>query len=94
MKKVLVTGASGFIGSTLIDRLLALGNYEVYAGVRAKSSRKYLQDSRIKFIDLALSDPTALKQQLDREQFDCIFHFKSSLSCCVIIDSAIEIKSL
>ena len=79
MKKVLVTGASGFIGSTLIDRLLALGNYEVYAGVRAKSSRKYLQDSRIKFIDLALSDPTSLKQQLDREQFDCIFHFKSSL---------------
>ena len=53
----------------------ALGNYEVYAGVRAKSSRKYLQDSRIKFIDLALSDPTSLKQQLDREQFDCIFHF-------------------
>ena len=75
MKKVLVTGASGFIGSTLIDRLLSLGNYEVYAGVRSKSSRKYLQDSRIKFIDLALSDPTALKQQLDREQFDCIFHF-------------------
>lgn len=74
MKKVLVTGASGFIGSTLIDRLLSLGNYEVYAGVRVKSSRKYLQDSRIKFIDVAFSDPTALKQQLDREQFDCVFH--------------------
>ena len=29
MKKVLVTGASGFIGSTLIDRLLELGKYEV-----------------------------------------------------------------
>ena len=40
MKKVLVTGASGFIGSTLIDRLLELGNYEVYAGVRKSSSRK------------------------------------------------------
>ncbi len=75
MKKVLVTGASGFIGSTLIDRLLEAGTYEVYAGVRETSDRKYLQDSRIKFIDVAFSSPEKLKQQLSEENFDCIFHF-------------------
>lgn len=75
MKKVLVTGASGFIGSTLIDRLLEAGTYEVYAGVRKTSDRKYLQDSRIKFIDVAFSSPERLKQQLSEENFDCIFHF-------------------
>lgn len=75
MKKVLVTGASGFIGSTLIDRLLEAGTYEVYAGVRKTSARKYLQDSRIKFIDIAFSSPERLKQQLSEENFDCIFHF-------------------
>ena len=75
MKKVLVTGASGFIGSTLIDRLLEAGTYEVYAGVRETSDRKYLQDSRIKFIDVAFSSPERLKQQLSEENFDCIFHF-------------------
>lgn len=75
MKKVLVTGASGFIGSTLIDRLLEAGTYEVYAGVRKTSARKYLQDSRIKFIDVAFSSPERLKQQLSEENFDCIFHF-------------------
>lgn len=75
MKKVLVTGASGFIGSTLIDRLLETGTYEVYAGVRETSDRKYLQDSRIKFIDVAFSSPERLKQQLSEENFDCIFHF-------------------
>ncbi len=75
MKKVLVTGASGFIGSTLIDRLLETGTYEVYAGVRKTSARKYLQDSRIKFIDVAFSSPERLKQQLSEENFDCIFHF-------------------
>lgn len=75
MKKVLVTGASGFIGSTLIDRLLEAGTYEVYAGVRKTSDRKYLQDSRIKFIDVAFSSPEKLKQQLSEENFDCIFHF-------------------
>lgn len=75
MKKVLVTGASGFIGSTLIDRLLEADTYEVYAGVRKTSARKYLQDSRIKFIDVAFSSPERLKQQLSEENFDCIFHF-------------------
>lgn len=75
MKKVLVTGASGFIGSTLVDRLLEAGTYEVYAGVRKTSARKYLQDSRIKFMDVAFSSPEKLKQQLSEENFDCIFHF-------------------
>ena len=75
MKKVLVTGASGFIGSTLIDRLLEAGTYEVYAGVRETSDRKYLQDSRIKFMDVAFSSPEKLKKQLSEENFDCIFHF-------------------
>lgn len=75
MKKVLVTGASGFIGSTLIDRLLELGEYEVYAGVRKSSSRKYLQNPNIKFMDVAFSNPEKLKAQLEEEKFDCIFHF-------------------
>ena len=75
MKKVLVTGASGFIGSTLVDRLLEAGTYDVYAGVRKSSDRKYLQNSRIKFMDVAFSSPEKLKQQLSKENFDCIFHF-------------------
>ncbi len=75
MKKVLVTGASGFIGSTLVDRLLEAGTYDVYAGVRKSSDRKYLQNSRIKFMDVAFSSPDKLKQQLSEENFDCIFHF-------------------
>lgn len=75
MKKVLVTGASGFIGSTLVDRLLEASTYDVYAGVRKSSDRKYLQNSRIKFMDVAFSSPEKLKQQLFEENFDCIFHF-------------------
>ena len=75
MKKVLVTGASGFIGSTLVDRLLEASTYDVYAGVRKSSDRKYLQNSRIKFMDVAFSSPEKLKKQLSEENFDCIFHF-------------------
>ncbi|MBR1776873.1 NAD-dependent epimerase/dehydratase family protein, partial [bacterium] len=37
MKKVLVTGASGFIGSTLCDLLLEKKDIEVWAGIRRTS---------------------------------------------------------
>ncbi len=54
-KKILITGASGFIGSATVDKALELG-YETWAGIRATSSRRYLQDERIRFIDLHYGD--------------------------------------
>lgn len=73
MQKVLVTGASGFIGSSLVDRLLQEG-YDVTAGIRKTSSREYLQDNRIKFIDLPYSKPEELSDILKKENFSTIFH--------------------
>ena len=51
MKKVLITGASGFIGSFIVEEALRKG-METWAVVRRTSSRKYLQDDRIHFIEL------------------------------------------
>lgn len=77
-KKILITGASGFIGSTAVDMALELG-YDVWAGIRASSSRKYLQDKRIRFIDLNYSDKEKLTAQLEdfyreNDKFDAIVH--------------------
>lgn len=63
-KKILVTGASGFIGSFIVEQGIALG-YEVWAGVRGGSSRRYLQQPEIKFIDLSLNDKSELQQQVE-----------------------------
>ena len=63
MPRILITGASGFIGSFLVERALDLG-FEVWAGVRASSSRKWLQDGRIRFIDLPLGHAAQLQQSL------------------------------
>lgn len=77
-KKILITGASGFIGSTAVDMALEQG-YDVWAGIRASSSRKYLQDERIRFIDLNYRDKEKLTAQLkdfyrENGTFDAIVH--------------------
>ena len=45
MTKILVTGASGFIGSFIVEEALRR-DMEVWAAVRPTSSRRYLQDER------------------------------------------------
>lgn len=63
MKKILITGASGFIGGFLVKEALNRG-YEVWAGIRSTSNRTQLQDERIHFIDLKYADPKVLIEQL------------------------------
>ena len=80
MKKILITGASGFIGSFIVEEALARG-MEVWAGVRKSSSRRYLQNERIHFIDLNLDSKEQLKQQLSSHTFDYIVHAAGVTKC-------------
>jgi len=73
MKKLLITGSSGFIGSTLAHAALDRG-FEVFAGIRQSSSRKYLQDDRIHPFIMNLSDSELLVEQFQTHQFDFIIH--------------------
>lgn len=63
-KRILITGASGFIGRYLVEEALAQG-LEVWAGVRSSSSLRHLSDSRIHRIDLDYSSSDALLTQID-----------------------------
>jgi len=73
MKKILITGASGFVGSHLVEEALGRG-LDVSAGVRKTSSREFLQDERIRFLELDFADKEALAQKLKSGQFDFIIH--------------------
>lgn len=59
----LVTGASGFIGSFIVEEALRRG-HEVWAGVRATSSRQYLQVEGTRFAELDLGNQERLRSQL------------------------------
>ena len=63
VKNILVTGASGFIGSFICSKGLDLG-YQVWAGMRRTSSSQYLKDERLQFAQLDLGDYDRLCQQL------------------------------
>ena len=63
MVKILVTGASGFIGSFMVSEGLQRG-YEMWAGMRGSSSKQYLKDERIRFAELDLGNPQRLREQL------------------------------
>jgi len=80
MKKILVTGASGFIGSFIVEEALRR-NMEVWAAVRRTSSRKYLQDKRIRFIELNLASQAELTQQLNGHAFNYIVHAAGATKC-------------
>ncbi|NOS92849.1 MAG: NAD(P)-dependent oxidoreductase [Cyclobacteriaceae bacterium] len=61
---ILITGASGFIGSHLIDEALRF-DWDVYASVRSTSNKAYLTDKRIHFVELDFSSQQNLEVQLD-----------------------------
>ena len=78
--KILITGASGFIGSFIVEEALNRG-FETWAGVRTSSSRKYLQDNRIHFLDLDFSSEDRLVEALCNHEFDYIVHAAGATKC-------------
>lgn len=84
-KQILITGASGFIGSHLVERALAEGAV-VWAAVRPTSSRRYLSDSRIRFVELDLGDSDRLRAQLEHHcaghgPWDYVIHAAGATKC-------------
>src|SRR5215216_7652976 len=69
--KTLVTGATGFVGSHLVDRLLERGR-AVKCLVRETSNLRYLKDPRIEFIYGGLDEATDWDEALSG--VDMIYH--------------------
>ncbi|MEK6552489.1 MAG: NAD(P)-dependent oxidoreductase [Bacteroidota bacterium] len=72
MKNIsVVTGASGFVGSHLVDKLLAEG-HQVKCILRKTSSKRWLENKPVEIIDAGLFDKDTLKKVL--KDADYLFH--------------------
>lgn len=72
-KRVLITGASGFVGYHLIEAALAAG-LEVFAALRPSSDKDHLRAFDIQYTNLDYSSVPALKEELEQKQYTYIIH--------------------
>lgn len=72
MKNVIVTGASGFIGTTLVNELLRR-KYKIIA-IDRKFADDILNNSRITCVDATDKDVLDLKNEIPAGEYDCFFH--------------------
>ncbi len=72
-KKVLITGASGFVGYHLI--VTALENQlDVYAAVRPNSNIEHLKELNINYVNLNFEAVDELKAELEDKKYEYIVH--------------------
>jgi UDP-glucose 4-epimerase len=83
--KILVTGAAGYIGSVVTERLIASG-HEVVALDNLQHGQRSAVDPAARFVRVDLLDRDALREEVRRGGFDAVVH----LAAEALIDESVR----
>lgn len=89
-QRVLIVGAGGFVGSWIVEEALRR-NYEVWAGIRKSTSKKWLDQKGINFIYLDFENPKSIADALStalpaEEKWDYIVYNLGATKCLRFAD--------
>ncbi len=100
--KILVTGATGFLGTALIERLLAHGDKDIRCFVRPGTSRARLEalaarypDAKIEFFEGTLTSKESAERAV--EDVDLVYHLAASLlgaAADIFLNTVVASKNL
>ena len=92
-KTVLVTGATGLIGSNLVDRFMSMGNVRVIALARSKEklTKRFSGYISNKNFDMVVQDICAPIKLSDDDKVDYIFHAAGAMTGEIINNRPLEV---
>lgn len=84
MSKILVSGGAGFIGSTLVDKLIGLDHQVVVIDNLYSGKKEYLNSKAI-FYQVDICDKEALAEIFSKENFDYVYHLAAQIDVRVSV---------
>lgn len=88
MSKILITGGAGFIGSTLMDKLIDLGHEVVVIDNLFSGKKEYL-NVKAKFYEVDINDEKKVNDIFLKEKFDYVYHLAAQIDVRRSVDDPI-----